>query len=167
MSTTFIVLCVGASLLFFLLRRLEAKEKACPNFVPDYGLKPELVAKVPSIVKKYGKKADSQFTCACLLPHSIKSFFTDYESFSLDGDGVVLARNFVENPYCENNDFMQIGTLSYGEDVILARKDIADDNIYIVSCEDGDPAQPEVYATSFENFIAMCIGLYLLGGGTQ
>ena len=164
MSTTFIVLCVGASLLFFLLRRLEAKEKSCPNFIPDYGLKPEWVSKVPSIVKTYGKKADSQFTCACLLPHSIKSFFTDYESFCLDGDGVVLARRFIETPYRENDDFVQIGTLSYGEDAILARKNIADDNIYIVSCEDGDPANPEVYATSLEDFIAMCIGQYLLSG---
>ena len=54
-----------------------------------------------------------------------------------------------------------VGSNSYGEDVILVRKSTVDGNIYRVGCEDSNPAAPEVYATSFENFIAMCIGEYL------
>lgn len=161
MSITFILLCVGAYLLFFLLRRWEAKEKSCPNYIPDYGLKPESKALVPSVIEKNGKKTNMELLHTFDMPHPVSDFFARYENFSLDGDGVVLDRKFVEAPYPENDDFLQIGTISYGEDVILVRKSTVDGNIYIVGCEDSNPAAPEVYATSFENFIAMCIGEYL------
>jgi len=161
MTATFILLCIGANLFFFLLRRWEAKKMPSPNYIPDYGLKAELVEQVSPVVMKYGKKATSQLPSAFALPRAIRSFFDKYESLCLDGDGVVLSRTFLETPYRGNDDFLQIGTLSYGEDTILVRKDKSDDNIYIVGCEDDDPAKPEVYATCFENFIAMCIGEYL------
>ena len=161
MTTTFIILCIGANLLFFLLRRWEAKGKPSPNYIPDYGLKAELMEQVSSVIAKYGAKAASQLPAALALPRKIRSFFDEYESLCLDGDGVVVSRAFLETPYRGNDSFLQIGTLSYGEDAILVRKGQSDDTIYIVGCEDDDPAKPAVYATSFENFIAMCIGEYL------
>lgn len=161
MTTTFIILCISANLLFFLLRRWEANSKPSPNYIPDYGLTAELMQRVSSVIAKYGEKAASQLSSALALPRKIKSFFDEYESLCLDGDGVVVSRAFLEKPYRSNDSFLQIGTLSYGEDAILVRKDQSDDNIYIVGCEDDDPAKPALYATSFENFIAMCIGEYL------
>lgn len=161
MTATLIILCIGANLLFFLLRRWEAKEKPSPNYIPDYGLKAELKEQVSSVIAKYGVQATSQLSSALALPRVIRLFFDEYENLCLDGDGVVLSRAFLETPYRGNDGFFQIGTLSYGEDTILVRKEQSDDNIYIVGCEDDNPAKPAVYATSFENFIAMCIGEYL------
>lgn len=161
MTATFILLCIGANLLFFLLRRWEAKEKPSPNYIPDYGLKVELKEQVSLVIEKYGEKATSRLPSTLALPRTIRSFFDEYENLCIDGDGVVISRAFLETPYRGNDGFLQIGTLSYGEDAILVRKDQSDDNIYIVGCEDDDPAKPAVYATSFENFIAMCIGEYL------
>lgn len=160
-SITFVLLCLGANLLFFLLRRWEAKEKPSPNYIPDYGLKAELKEQVSSVIAKYGVKATSRLSSALALPRVIRLFFDEYENLCLDGDGVVLSRAFLETPYRGNDGFLQIGTLSYGEDTILVRKEQSDDNIYIVGCEDDNPAKPAVYATNFENFIAMCIGEYL------
>lgn len=161
MTATFIILCIGANLLFLFLRRWEAKGEPTPNYIPDYGLKAELMEQVSSVIAKYGEKAASRLPSELALPRKIRSFFDEYESLCLDGDGVVISRAFLETPYRGNDGFLQIGTLSYGEDAILVRKDQSDDNIYIVGCEDDDPAKPAVYATSFENFIAMCIGEYL------
>lgn len=67
MSITFILLCVGAYVLFFLLRRWEAKEKPCPNYIPDYGLKPGSKALVPSVIEKNGKKAKMELLLPCAL----------------------------------------------------------------------------------------------------
>ena len=164
MSITYILLCISAGLLFFYLRRWEAKEKSCPNYIPDYGLTQDLVARVPSVIEQNGRKATTHFSCPCALPDSVRSFFSVCQNFCLDVDGVVLDRKFTEVPYSENADYLQIGTLSYGEDVILVRKDRSDENIYIVGCEDDNPANPEIYATCFTNFIAMCIGQYLEKG---
>lgn len=161
MTATFIILCIGANLLFFLLRRWEAKGKSSPNYIPDYGLKAELMEQVSSVIAKYGEKAASQLPSTLVLTRTIRCFFNVYENLCLDSDGVVLSRTFLATTYRDNDGFVQIGTLSYGEDAILVRKDQSDENIYIVGCEDDDPAKPEVYATSFENFIAMCIGEYL------
>lgn len=161
MTATFIILCIGANLFFLLLRRWEAKGVSTLNYIPDYGLKAELKKQVPLVIEKYGGKATLRLPSTLALPRTIRSFFDEYESLCLDSDGVVLSRAFLETPYRDNDDFLQIGTLSYGEDTILVRKDKSDENIYIVGCEDGAPAKPEVYATSFENFIAMCIGEYL------
>ena len=161
MTITFLLLCIGANLLFFLLRRFEAREKSCPNYIPDDGVTTELLSLVPATIIQYGKKADGQIPCSTVLPCSIRSFFSEYESLRFDGDGVVISRKFIEVPYSGNADFLQIGTVSYGEDVVLVRRSEKDASVYIVGCEDDDPAHPELYATSFEKFLAMCIGQYI------
>jgi len=51
-SITFVLLCLGANLLFFLLRRWEAKEKPSPNYIPDYGLKAELKEQVHPLLRR-------------------------------------------------------------------------------------------------------------------
>ena len=41
------------------------------------------------------------------------------------------------------------------EDDLLVRKSNLDNNVYIVGCEDGNPKNPELFATSFENLLAI------------
>ena len=108
MTATFIILCIGANLLFFLLRRWEAKGKSSPNYIPDYGLKAELMAQVSSVIAKYGEKAASQLPSTLALPRAIRCFFNEYENLCLDADGVVLSRTFLATTYRGNDGFVQI-----------------------------------------------------------
>ena len=157
----FILLCIVANLLVFFIRRMEAKDSSSRNYIPDYGVTPYLLAQVPRVIEEYGKKATRQYSFDCDVPRSVKIFFDQYESISIGGGGIVIKREYLKTPYKENADFLMIGTISYGEDVILVHKTLDDESIYIVSCEDGDPNNPEVYATNFKKFIAMGIREYL------
>ena len=95
-SITFVLLCLGANLLFFLLRRWEAKEKPSPNYIPDYGLKAELKEQVSSVIAKYGVKATSRLSSALALPRVIRLFF----------DGNIRVRAYLHSSIDIVGDFL-------------------------------------------------------------
>ena len=65
-----------------------------------------------------------------------------------------LDRKYLADSYKANPDFARIGLMNE-EDDLLVRKSNLDNNVYIVGSEDGNPKDPEVFATSFENLLAI------------
>ena len=133
-------------------KRLDATPSV-PNYKPDNGVNAISLKAVPEILAKYGIKAESSLLNSFPLSPCVKSFFDDHERLEIDYI-IDLNRSYLSVPYVENDDFLRIGLMSC-EDDLLVRKSADDMNIYIVGSEDGNPKDPELFATSFENLLAI------------
>lgn len=136
----------------YISRRVD-KEPCAPNFLPDSGVDVESLSAVPALIEKSGVLASSRFGFGGRLPSEIRAFFDKYQMLRVDGV-IHLSREFFDQTYKANLDFVRFGLMNE-EDDLLVRRSGMDSNIYIVGCEDGDWKEPELLATSFDNLMAI------------
>ena len=130
---------------------------ANPNYIPDYGVTPELVAEVPSLITRYAVEEPCPKGLLQNLPREVSVFFSKYRRLELNDNALEVDRRFLAEPYEANLDFVKIAMINE-EDVVLVRKDESDGRVFVVGCEDSDPRHPELFATSFDKFIACVYG---------
>lgn len=150
-----LALIVAAVLGNFVLRRLVAKADREPvvagGATADFGgistMRPEEILKVWGCLAE-----DRGINLAGPLHPTIASYLERYETIGPDEFLQVLRRSLATRPFKENPAFTQIGVWGDGSEV-LVRRDASDGRVYLADFEDGTPEQPEVFASSFEQYL--------------
>lgn len=156
MTTTVIVIIVGAILVNLAVNYISYRvdrEPSVPNHLPNDGVDDESSTAVPAFVEKFAVAASSPSVSDLQLPTPVRAFFGQYQGLRVSLV-IDLDKKYLADPYKANPDFARIGLMNE-EDDLLVRKSIHDENIYIVGSEDGNPKNPELFATSFENLLAI------------
>ena len=156
MTTTVIVIIVGAILVNFAVNYISYRvdrEPSVPNYLPNDGVDDESLTAVPALVEKFGVVASSPSVGDLQLPTPVRAFFGQYQGLRVSLV-IDIDRKYLADQYKANPDFVRIGLMNE-EDDLLVRKSIHDENIYIVGSEDGNKKNPELFATSFTNLLAI------------
>ena len=156
MTTTVIVIIVGAILVNLVVNYISYRvdrEPSVPNYLPNNGVDDESLTAVPALVEKFGVAASSPAVGDLQLPTPVKAFFGQYQGLRVNLV-IDLDRKYLADSYKANPDFARIGLMNE-EDDLLVRKSNLDNNVYIVGSEDGNPKDPELFATSCENLLAI------------
>jgi len=145
----------------FLIRRFLAKEKLKDKTatVSEAGL-PELAetsslplsVQAKDIVKKWGKPSQSKIQIGVSLHPRVKELLDEFEYIGPDNYFQPINRSFIDKPFSENKNFIQIGAWGDGSEV-LAKCDALDSCIYLAEIEDGDPKHPSIIARTMDEFL--------------
>ncbi len=126
-----------------------------PDYIIDEGVTPELKKLIPDLLKKYAFEEYGTIPKEHLpLGRANRAFLERYARVSSDENLDIYDRLLLSRPYGRNSDYVQIGT-SVNGDYILLRRNSSWDNVYIVNADEGDYQNPELYASSIENYLLM------------
>ncbi len=126
-----------------------------PDYIIDEGLTPELKQQLPDLLKKYAFEEHGLIPKEHLpLGAGNCAFLERYARVSLDNEFDIYDRLLLSQTYEENSKYVQIGT-SLNGDYILLQRNSSEENVYIVNADEGDSQNPELYASSIENYILL------------
>ncbi len=124
------------------------------QFEVDDGVTDELLAQVPVWLARHGIKKNGENPASCApLGKRATEVLEQYSRVFCDYKEDVLSRDFLFQEYKENPAFVQIG--DNDSNVILMKKNQAEETIYNVYKDEFGYDSPAVYASTIDHYLAM------------